>query len=310
MRKYIVGSFNIEKLSDSKSLEKIAHIIKEEQFDIVALQEARPKSGVATIVQHLNSAYWAYSCPTESSEYAFIWKKRRLKLRTLEAGKRNPYIANDYNCEEERGEKPLIRPPYVGYFTNEGLPGGCRFDIRVINTHIIHDKPAVGYGYTTKFDIRRNELNVLSREIYANVSTDVVGSLRSVFTVLLGDYNLVLCGEGPKLWNELFSDRYDYRTKDGNKMKFLQDEKTTLKQPKGVQNTTGEYADQEVVQEGDVSYYSKNYDHFGYDETLNSKYILKPSRVDALYKYFNNDLEEYRKRVSDHVPIKLEISLV
>lgn len=310
MSNYIVGSFNIEKLGDAKSFEKIAQIIKEERFDIVALQEARPKAGVAAIVQHLNPTYWAYSYPIESSEYAFIWKKRRLKLRTLGAGKPNPYIAKKYDCLEERGEKPLIRPPYVGYFTNEGLPGGCRFDIRLINTHIIHDKPAVGYGYTTKFDIRRNELNIISRDIYADVSKDVVGSMRSIFTVLLGDYNLVLCGDGPKLWNELFLDRYDYRTKDGDKMEFVQEKETTLKQPKGAVKIEEDYADQDVIKEGDTSFYSRNYDHFGYDENLKVKYKVKPSRVDALYKYYNNDLEEYRRNISDHVPIKLEITLI
>ena len=72
MSNYIVGSFNIEKLGDAKSFEKIAQIIKEERFDIVALQEARHKAGVAAIVQHLNPTYWAYSYPIESSEYAFI----------------------------------------------------------------------------------------------------------------------------------------------------------------------------------------------------------------------------------------------
>ena len=59
-----------------------------------------------------------------------------------------------------------------------------------------------------------------------------------------------------------------------------------------------------------MSFYSRNYDHFGYDENLKVKYKLKASRVDALYKYYNNDLEAYRKRISDHVPIKLEITLI
>ena len=136
------------------------------------------------------------------------------------------------------------------------------------------------------------------------------GPGRSIFTVLLGDYNLVLCGDGPKLWNELFLDRYDYRTKDGDKMEFIQDQKTTLKQPKGNRNITEDHEDQEEVKEGDVSYYSRNYDHFGYDETIKTKYSLKPSRVDALYKYYNNDLAEYRKNISDHVPIKLKITLI
>ena len=93
-------------------------------------------------------------------------------------------------------------------------------------------------------------------------------------------------------------------------MEFIQDQKTTLKQPKGNRNITEDHEDQEEVKEGDVSYYSRNYDHFGYDETIKTKYSLKPSRVDALYKYYNNDLAEYRKNISDHVPIKLKITLI
>lgn len=310
MSDYIIGSFNIERLNDDKEHKKIAEIIKEEQFDVIAIQEVHSKSAINTIVEYLGPRYWDYICPEGNEEYAFIWKKRRLKLWSFEDGRKNPYIAKDYRCLEDKGERPLIRPPYVGYFTTIGTPGGCRLDIRLINTHIIHDKPAIGYGYTTMNDIRRNELSVLSRDIYASVSKDVVGSLRSIFTVLLGDFNLVICGEGPKYWNEVFPDRYDYRTKDGEKMEFVQDEKTTLKQPKGNRKTTDEYVDQDEVKEGDVDYYSRNYDHFGYDETLKAKYSVKPSRVDALYKYYNNDLIEYRRNISDHVPIKLKITLL
>ncbi|MBE6027506.1 MAG: hypothetical protein E7227_02735 [Clostridiales bacterium] len=310
MTNYIIGSFNIERLNDDKDHKKIAEIIKEEQFDIVAIQEAKSRSAINKIVQHLNPTYWACSYPAGNEEYAFIWKKRRLKLWVFEDGKQNPYIDKKYDLIEGKGERPLIRPPYVGYFTTIGTVGGCRLDIRLINTHIIHDKPAIGYGDTQKYDVRRNELNILSREIYANVSKNVLGSLRSILTVLLGDFNLVICGGGPKYYNEVDLSRYDYRTKDGDKMEFIQDQETTLKRPKGDKNITEDHMDQEEVKEGDVSYYSRNYDHFGYDETIKTKYTLKPSRVDALYKYYNNDLAEYRKNISDHVPIKLKITLI
>ena len=70
-----------------------------------------------------------------------------------------------------------------------------------------------------------------------------------------------------------------------------------------------ELQDQEIAVDED--YYSRNYDHFGYNELHPPKYKIKCSRVDAVELYkADNKLEIYRKKISDHVPIKMEITLM
>ena len=55
MRDYIVGSFNIQHLNNTKDFKMLAKIIKEENFDIVAIQEVRRKDSIDDIVRELNS---------------------------------------------------------------------------------------------------------------------------------------------------------------------------------------------------------------------------------------------------------------
>ena len=84
-------------------------------------------------------------------------------------------------------------------------------------------------------------------------------------------------------------------------MIFDQREKTTLKQPANFainSSDTEEIAelqDQEIAVDED--YYSRNYDHFGYNELHPPKYKIKCSRVDAVELYkADNKLEIKRKR--------------
>ncbi len=312
MSDYIVGSFNIQHLNYTKDFEKLAEIIKSEGFDVVAIQEARSKGAVERLVMELNNNYWDYAFPFGNEEYAFIWKNRRIKLLELPNNKENPQIVSGYHYRKSIGEVRLVRPPFIGYFTAQGTYGGCNFDLRLINTHIAFSKPSYAPDEVGTIDARRNELSILARDIYGSVSDRVLGSMRSIFTVLLGDYNLVLEGIGPKLLKA----GYTYEIKNGKQMVFKQTEKTTLKRPVDSEDDTSSDEDrieskaQQKYIEGSEDYYSMNFDHFGYDNSLESKYVIECTRVDAL-SYIDEEevLKSYRDKVSDHVPIKLEITL-
>lgn len=312
MSDYIVGSFNIQHLNYTKDFEKLAEIIKSEGFDVVAIQEARSKGAVERLVMELNKNYWDYAFPFGNEEYAFIWKNRRIKLLELPNNKENPQIVSGYHYRKSVGEVRLVRPPFIGYFTAQGIYGGCNFDLRLINTHIAFSKPSYAPDEVGTIDARRNELSILARDIYGSVSDRVLGSMRSIFTVLLGDYNLVLEGIGPKLLKA----GYTYEIKNGKQMVFKQTEKTTLKRPLDSEDDTSSDEDrieskaQQKYIEGSTDYYSMNFDHFGYDDSLESKYVIECTRVDAL-SYMDEEevLKSYRDKVSDHVPIKLEITL-
>lgn len=313
MSDYVIGSFNIQHLNNTKDFDVLAKIIKDENFDIIAIQEARSRTAVDYIVKKLNSSYWDSAYPKGNEEYAFIWKKRRLRLLELPDNRQNPQIASGYHYRPSKGEIKLVRPPFIGYFTAQGLYGGCNFDLRLINTHITFTKPTNSPTDVGILDARRNELSVLSRDIYGTVSDRVLGSMRSIFTVLLGDYNLVIEGEGPKILKE----GYSYIVKNGKVMVFDQKEKTSLKKPVDTENEITDSEDrleqlaQEKYVEGSEDYYSRNYDHFGYDDSLPSKYLIKCSRVDAInYIDADDKLRTYRNKISDHVPIKLEITLM
>ena len=310
MRDYIIGSFNIQHLNMTKDFKTIAKIIKRENFDIIAIQESRSKLAIESIVTELNPKLWTYACPPGNEEYAFIWNKKRLRLLELPRNKENPQIINSYHYRRKSGEIKLVRPPYVGYFTAQGLPGGCNFDLRLINTHITFSKPKD--ATVDVLTARRNELTVLSRDIYGTVSDRVLGSKRSIFTVLLGDYNLVLDNDGPKI----LKDGYTYEIKNGKEMQFDQKYKTSLKKLNDSENQSNikedilEFLRREKYVEGSEDYYSRNYDHFGYEKTLKAKYKIKCTRVEAIdYYHGTNKFKNYLDKISDHVPIKLVLTL-
>ena len=100
MRDYIIGSFNIQHLNNTKDFHMLAKIIKEEDFDIVAIQEVRRKHAIDEIVRELNSRYWDSAYTSGNEEYAFIWKKRRLKKLELRGNKENPAIVNNFHYKK------------------------------------------------------------------------------------------------------------------------------------------------------------------------------------------------------------------
>lgn len=105
---------------------------------------------------------------------------------------------------------------------------------------------------------------------WVNKTTKISGN--NSYTIILGDFNL--------------------STKDINQLalpfRSYQDDETTISYKKGR--------------------YASNYDHFCLSE--DDYYRLKKPdilRVDAPKEYLKNDFKEYWKKVSDHVPIRMDI---
>lgn len=236
-----IASFNIEKFSrqsvyyaeDSESrkdIEMIAKIIRENNFDIIALQEVFHPEALKCLLRALSyqtpidvsvsrmglytaqiagfksdkwEARWAkprtkYS-DMAAEGYAFIWNTTRIELSKNMKGKAfEPRIA-DYGHASE-----LVRPPLIARFN----PLRSYYEIRLINTHIvfsIKDEDKLrsnqdGEQISSSTKLRNLELQILLKGIYKRFSEMVV-DYRGIdkyarnlvpYTFLLGDYNLNL----------------------------------------------------------------------------------------------------------------------
>lgn len=236
-----IASFNIEKFSrqsvyyaeDSESrkdIEMIAKIIRENNFDIIALQEVFHPEALKCLLRVLSNeipidvpvsrmgsytaqiagfksdkweARWAkprtkYS-DMAAEGYAFIWNTKRIELSKNMKGKAfEPRIA-DYGHASE-----LVRPPLIARFN----PLRSYYEIRLINTHIvfsIKDEDKLrsnqdGELISSSTKLRNLELQILLKGIYKRFSEMVV-DYRGIdkyarnlvpYTFLLGDYNLNL----------------------------------------------------------------------------------------------------------------------
>lgn len=236
-----IASFNIEKFSrqsvyyaeDSESrkdIEMIAKIIRENNFDIIALQEVFHPEALKCLLRVLSNeipidvpvsrmgsytaqiagfksdkweARWAkprtkYS-DMAAEGYAFIWNTKRIELSKNMKGKAfEPRIA-DYGHASE-----LVRPPLIARFN----PLRSYYEIRLINTHIvfsIKDEDKLrsnqdGELISSSTKLRNLELQILLKGIYKRFSEMVVDYrgidkyVRNLvpYTFLLGDYNLNL----------------------------------------------------------------------------------------------------------------------
>lgn len=236
-----IASFNIEKFSrqsvyyaeDSESrkdIEMIAKIIRENNFDIIALQEVFHPEALKCLLRVLSNqipidipvsriglytaqiagfksdkweARWAkprtkYS-DMAAEGYAFIWNTKRIELSKNMKGKAfEPRIA-DYGHASE-----LVRPPLIARFN----PLRSYYEIRLINTHIvfsIKDEDKLrsnqdGELISSSTKLRNLELQILLKGIYKRFS-EMVFDYRGIdkyarnlvpYTFLLGDYNLNL----------------------------------------------------------------------------------------------------------------------
>lgn len=309
---YVIGSFNALKMSfqankeSAKDFDNIARIIKQERFDVVALQEVMNELVLKQkILPALGPGWdgrWLSPTPYTAASnegYAFVWRTNRLRLVESDS---NPAIYQRVGSGVGNGR--LIRPPMVARFTPSGLLGGSNFELRLINTHVIFGKPAGLDRTLSDYALRKEELRILSETVYRLFSSKRYGDNMPAYTILMGDYNLCISGPGPKLEEEI-------PITSNRRLKTVQSQKTTIKNPESSDDSAAlpGFVQVAIDRIQQVDHYAHNYDHFSYEVTLDDKLGLSASRVDALGKYYGNDVEAYRREVSDHVPIKLVLNL-
>lgn len=262
---YRICSFNVLRSIRSDTNDRafyalLNQLIADEGIDIFAFQEAKNINFIKNVVKNLPSR-WVGE-PVQNSELAFVWNANRV----AECSKaRTPQVFHRYKADPR-----MLREPVLARFVPVDFK--LNFEIRLVNVHIVHhlkDSP-------NPVKDRKYECSLAKGVIYETVDkppTGKDGSFRSVFTVVLGDYNLDCdaCNQcGPEI------------------IRTFQDEKTTLKASE--------------LEPG----YKNSYDHFSYraDSTVPRN---TPRRIDAVDHYFNGDFKGYRDNVSDHIPIKLEL---
>ena len=332
---YKIGSFNVRNLSfgagAKRDLDLMADIIRE--FDIIALQEVLSEgkilegpvmntpSGQAAAYEYslksrlgnnwdmcwldpqTDSKWYPYLGDDSRGEgYAFLWRTDKFRCPINAYGKEiRPRIYRQYKTDFSRGEMRLIRDPGYGRFQLVDMPN---VEIRLITTHIVYKKPGednlskvVDHG---AYVMRRREFDVLARTIYTSVSDDHNDTNCVVpYTIILGDYNLNLLGSGAG-------------------SPFVPDV-MIIDQKKNILGTSGEFASNgfyvmhtkqtelsTVNKDGDN--YSSNYDHFTYDER--TRYSIAqgtPHRVNAVERA--GGFKDYKEKISDHIPVMLEIDL-
>ena len=303
---YRIGSFNMYKFtayqSDEeirKDISKIADIILEEGFDIIAMQEVFSPIAVKRLINILGMGWkyvWAQpkARTYQAAEgYAYIWNARRFGLVKTQTPYGNrifePKIYNQYALDKNKGQISLERNPYYARFTPNGLPGGSFFEIRLINAHIMYKSSAEQMNLSDNL-LRKNEFQILAENIYPKISDKRYGDNMPAYTILLGDFNLNLCRQYTKApyLEEIIeiSDNGSWT----KRIVTVQDELSTVK------NKINE-------EQG----YASNYDHFTYDAERFSVIKTKTSRIDAVNKYYGGDFQKYKKEISDHVPVAFDL---
>ena len=281
-----------------KDMQAICEMIKE-QFDVIALQEIfTPNAMKYLLLRNLGSSWdgrWGQPktrSPQAAEGYAFLWNKNKFKLVETE---NNPQIIESYHCA------PLPRLLRNPYFIRLIPVHGPFFELRLLNTHIRYGKGENDFELEEceispgAVQMRKDEFEILVRNICANVEERRYGNNRDAYTFLLGDYNLNLkTGTNPYPYLSEYIEVRDGRVIKN--FKTVQADKTTLKRSDKVDSET-------------IDKYANNYDHFTYNESfmVNNRGIgLKSRRIDTL-KMCEGNVEKHRKEISDHVPILLEM---
>ena len=322
---FVIGSINMYKFSRQKDKEiskdyaKIAKVICDEEFDVVALQEVFNEYAVKSLVRDYLKPNWDYvwEAPTSRSQqaaegYAFIWNTRRFRLATgIKKDEQNgnasdekahrrfmPRIHSQYDPDQFLFQGKLIRDPLYARF--ESIYGW--YELRLINTHIMYNDTKTDDDEGEK-DKRRRELEILM-DIYHQIESKKYRNDRVAYTFLLGDYNLSI-KDISKLENVDRNRSNDFevykiitdRNNEKQSIITVQHELSTLKKspPADPQNS------EEV--------FANNFDHFTFSEEMKieRKVDMQYARVDSVNdsRYWDGDVQAHRKEFSDHVPIKL-----
>ncbi|MHC6202121.1 exonuclease/endonuclease/phosphatase family protein [Breznakiellaceae bacterium SP9] len=346
---YIIGSFNLHNFSSrhvSKDVKTIASIITGERFDIIALQEVLDPSAFRKILQHL-PPYWdgSYASPRSrkqelilvkdkfgkpavkksssdaSKGYAFLWNKKRF----IECSENGPQIV-------ERMKGSLIRSPYYARFIPNSSFGGSFFELRLVNIHLC-----------SPYENKRKHLkeyNTALKSIFTSINKARYGDNRPAYTVMLGDYGMPLkwCSD-IRIENQIILTDQTQETFISDKQSLPKNiafdstmstfdsimsevekvvqESTPANSPVWVATAlvaTGAHIVKDVkkmldANKGEGERLRESFDHFSYDAARFTDVILRMEPVNAVEKYYSGDFEGYKNRVSNHVPILMEVTL-
>ena len=315
MNPYRLGSFNLYKFSANthKELEIIKSIIEENKIDILAIQEIFSKNALDRLLMIMGPHWdgrWASPESRSASAaegYAFVWNKDRIGLSQRRSGSYfEPVIHNQYP-HKDGGE--LTRNPFYGRFV---VKDNSMIELRIINTHIMfslereendsddHDSSIAKTGAVS---MRKREFDILASKILPKLDDKAYDHqwnedddiCRKPYTILMGDYNLNLRESGAK---DSFIDEPVIIIKDARSEKRIvtvQKDLTTLK---------AKPADGSAI-----NGYRNNFDHFTYDSTRPME--TRSWAVDVPNNsLFAGNYERYKKDVSDHLMIVMEINFV
>lgn len=371
---YKIGSFNIQKFgrvsAEKKDVDSIAGIIRDNAFDIVAIQEITNKEALKKLLEAI-SYQFAEECEgdflkrgnreisvtrktirtnesfgyrtkhwegrwakpksdyggSEEEGYAFIWNRDRIQLVTNSKGEIfEPRIADYGKLSDYNGVSKLVRPPFLGRF----MPVNSRYEIRLINTHIMYAAPSKRLeddaaeddceANTTQsdYEARRNEFDILVRNVYVKFQKMIIDPsgcdnnavYRVPYTFLLGDYNLNLsnskkCSSSARLGEY----RESIKTSQFHII-TVNDKKTSVKRGPRDQEKRQMYKLDPIVE----NHLANSFDHFTYDDqrlydheiaspevgTIMAFEQFKDAETNEMTKY-----EIYRDKISDHLPIYL-----
>lgn len=298
-----IGSFNMRKWGENskRDIEIIANMIRDEELDVVAFQEIFIKQELIQLElqQLVNYHLPMWDCcwdkPSQTTDstnavihnesgegYAYIWNKRKFKLAEVEAQGEHqefkPKIINrsDVNIDCSH----FARTPY--YIRLEPCYGGF-WELRLINIHIYF-----GTNSLSSITKRQIEYADLTQKIYPQISQIRYGNSRPAYTIAMGDYNLNIIRPLSKVESPEASLIDVITIPKYGQVKTIQEQLTVLKQIEG---------------------YSNNYDHFEYSPDKMSFSLVSCRAIDAVNKYYGGNFQEYKARISDHLPIVMEFKL-
>ncbi len=330
---YKIASFNACNLSFHSSAEKlqyIAEIIKDENFsfDIVAVQEVLHEGRVwtgASVESEINQRFLKYNLPGWECKYCkplkensrtadnkgegffFMWKTSSFRLaeyKELNSEKIKvfePRIINELTYETKKATPPMARMPmYARFVANNN----SMIELRLINVHLY-------YGGNYGFAARQEEFWTVINEIYSGIQSASYGSGVKPYTIVMGDYNLIIGDEQACKDKILHKDSTYIKSinvnDDGYKIITRQKLPTSVKNP---------FIDENGEEQMPEDPYKNNYDHFSYDfdrfDTNGVQVDVRRLTIEECIKkspqkYKTKELE-YRKIISDHVPVVMEIT--
>jgi endonuclease/exonuclease/phosphatase family metal-dependent hydrolase len=242
-----------------------------------------------------------YSCVDNG--YAIMWNRERFEMIISEKWEQDIW---EQDIEKIRQKYNIARPPQILRLKYKmGNSKGC--EIRIINTHLTYSGKEARKIYVKErnswyargvryIDIEKKKTPKIKRKeeldkclnIYEKIAAEITrDTLPSLHTILLGDFNLTPseCNNVLEKIRVTLPNYSDYKI-----LKLKQDELTTLKRKMALKGK---------------DYFNKSYDHFIIDPSLKTK----STAIDTVFKYFGNRNDIHYLQFSDHVPIKLEVTL-